>query len=203
MKNRKRKGKRVLLLFACGTVVSGDSTVSPSLQESPIKITKSLTDHKLLGNESTIVVLKISKESTSTVNDIRISDIVPPMFKTEPNKLFRSNLFQKQIPSFGNADSFTYSISPVKVDIIKRLDILVAYRVGNSSQKLTAISSGLSDCRTFELITTPLKYQAYTSYIYVIYMSVLVDAKGRGHDPHNAISKKIYFRPSAQTLPFY
>jgi len=81
VENRKRKGKRVLLLLAYGTVVSGDSTVSPSLPESPIKITKSLTDDKPLGNESAIVVLKISEESTSTVNDIRVTDVVPPMFK--------------------------------------------------------------------------------------------------------------------------
>jgi hypothetical protein len=139
-----------LLLFAYGTVVSGDSTVSPSLTESPIKITKSLTDNKLFGNASTIVVLKISKQSTSTVNDIRISDIVPPMFKAEPNELFKNNVFQKQIPSFGNADSFTYSISPVK-DMALSKDwtfslpsAQATYKLSNNSQILTAISSAPS-----------------------------------------------------------
>ena len=133
------------------------------LSPTSINITKSVSSENLSKSASLVILLKITKQGSTPVKEVTVTDLVPPMLAGEPKELFKNNIFQKHWTILNNSDYFSYSVSP-KNDFELSKDwsfampsAQVTYKVdndthikssGSNSPNLTLLSEEITDWKT-------------------------------------------------------
>jgi hypothetical protein len=130
-------------VFAIDTNIT--SPKSPNAND--ITITKTVSDNRILKNESVVVTIIINNAKNITLKDISLSDIVPPMFSVKPETVFPNNIIIRHFQTISNSFPISYSITPKnELDLSKDWEFQlppsqVTFKIANDTKISTKTSN--------------------------------------------------------------